>query len=134
MKVRPAPRSGVYEKEFWRHVEERRLHLQYCSDCRHSWYPPGPACPRCLSRAWSWEAVSGRGRLLSQATFHRQYFDTLPAPYTVVAGALDEGPILITDVDARPEDLEIGMPLELTYRRAQSPEGEAFTLYHWRFQ
>lgn len=131
MTVRPTPRRGVYERPFWQYVEEQRLHLQYCARCDQCWYPPGPACPRCLSSNWSWEQVAGRGTLISWATFHRQYFDSLPPPYTVVAGELDEGPILITDIVGGPEGLQIGMPLALAYRGARSATGEAFTLYHW---
>lgn len=131
MNVRPAPRQGRYDGEFWRRVEDRELALQACLPCGHRWYPPGPACPRCLSREWEWRPVAGRGALLSWATFHRQYFPSLPPPYTVVAAVLDEGPILLTDVAVDPRRLRLGMPLHLVYRPAQTEDGTPFTLFHW---
>ena len=131
MTARPSPRQGIYERPFWEYVQRGRLHLQHCSSCGLFWYPPGPACPRCLSSDWAWEAVSGRGSLLSWATFHRQYFESLPPPYTVVAAELEEGPILITDVAVPPEQLLMGMPVRLTYRPTKTSEGGELMLYHW---
>lgn len=133
--VRPAPRRGVWEVPFWQHVEGKRLHLQRCDACEHVWYPPGPACPWCLSTAWIWTAMAGSGELLSWVTFHRQYFLTIPPPYTVAAVALDEGPIIIADTGADtgadPGGLAIGDRMHLVYRAVEDEDGEPFTLYGW---
>ena len=131
MTIRPTPRRGVYERPFWNFVQQEQLRLQRCTGCGQFWYPPGPACPRCLSSDWTWEALSGRGSLLSWATFHRQYFASMPPPYTVVAAELAEGPILITDIEAPPEQLHIGMPLRLSYRSFETEDGASMLLYHW---
>lgn len=133
MTIRPAPRRGVYERPFWDYVQQERLHLQRCARCGHVWYPPGPACPSCLSEAWSWKPVSGRGSLLSWATFHRQYFDTLAPPYTIVAAELEEGPILITDLAAPPPSLRIGMRLRLSYAQFETSDGGQMLLYQWMY-
>jgi len=129
--VRPSPRRGVYEQPFWEYVGQRQLHLQRCSKCGQFWYPPGPACPYCMSQKWTWQPVSGHGSLVSWVNFQRQYFPTIPPPYTIVAGELEEGPILITDVAGAVEGLRIGMPLGLTYIDARTAEDEPFTLYQW---
>ncbi len=129
--VRPAPRRGVWEVPFWQHVEQRHLHLQRCDPCGTVWYPPGPACPRCLSTAWTWTAVAGSGELLSWVIFRRQYFPTIPPPYTVAAVALAEGPILIADTGADPGGLAIGDRMHLVYRAVEDEDGEPFTLYGW---
>lgn len=129
--VRPAPRRGIWETPFWEHVSGGKLHLQQCGECEHVWYPPGPACPRCLSSSWTWTAVAGTGELLSWVTFHRQYFPTIPPPYTVAAVALDEGPILIADTGTDPAGLSIGNRMHLVYRAVEDEEGEPFTLYGW---
>ncbi|WP_448624394.1 Zn-ribbon domain-containing OB-fold protein [Geodermatophilus sp. URMC 64] len=131
MTARPAPRRGVYERPFWEYVQARQLRLQRCSSCGQFWYPPGPACPRCLSSDWAWEAISGRGSVLSWVIFHRGYFESMPPPYTVVAAELEEGPILLTDVAAPPEQLFMGMPVRLTYRPTETADGGEFLLYHW---
>jgi hypothetical protein len=60
--------------------------------------------------------LSGRGRLLSWTTFHRQYLTAYPPPVTCVAVELEEGPILIGNVDAaETANLQIDVPVELIY-------------------
>lgn len=129
--IRPAPIRGVYAEPFWEYVAAEQLRLQQCDHCQRVWFPPGPSCPRCLSRTWRWTPVSGQGDLLSWATFHRQYLPTVPPPYTVVAVALAEGPILIADTSHEPADLQVDMRMRLTYGSAVSTEGDPLTLYHW---
>lgn len=99
---------GLYDVPMWRLLEETgRLHLQCCSACGTWRYPPGPACPPCLSPEHEWKPVSGGGVLLSWIVFHRQYLPAYPAPYNVVAVRLDEGPTLISNLigDVRQEGL-----------------------------
>lgn len=133
MTVRPVPRRGVYADPFWIFVGQRRLHLQRCTACGHFWYPPGPGCPRCLSGDYEWVPVAGTGRVVSWAVFRRQYFDSLPPPYTIVAAALAEGPILIADLaGGSGASLAIDQSVELCYDEAETPGGETFTIYHWR--
>jgi uncharacterized OB-fold protein len=89
-----------YDEPMWQSVAEGALKLQRCAQCGRFRYPPGPCCPACLSTEARWEAVSGRGRVLSWTTFHRQYLPAYPPPLTCVAVALEEGPIVIANVDA----------------------------------
>jgi uncharacterized OB-fold protein len=129
---RPTPIRGVYDVPFWTFVAEGRLRLQRCAACGHWWYPPGPSCPQCLSTSWSWEPVAGTGRLLSWVTFHRAYFPTVPVPHDVAAVELDEGPILIADVEGGSHRLDLGVPMRLCYREARDSEGDSFTLHGWQ--
>lgn len=128
--ARPTPILGVYEKPFWEAVRNRELRLQRC-DNGHFRFPPGPRCPRCMSAAFSWEKVSGRGKLVSWTVFHRPYFKEMPVPYTVVCGELQEGPLLVADL-AGPDDgpLRAGMPLDLRFFDATTKAGD-FVLYQW---
>lgn len=132
MIVRPAPLPGVYEDQFWQYVAERELRLQRCENCGAYRYPPGPACPQCLSEGGTWTPVAGRGRVLSWTVFHKQYFDAMPPPHTVVAVEADEGPIMITDLNGPSADLRMGAPVELTYQEATTDDGRTFMLYQWR--
>jgi uncharacterized OB-fold protein len=130
--MRPRPILGVYEQPFWIKVQQRQLHLQRCEN-GHFRYPPGPSCPRCLSAAFDWEAVSGRGTLVSWTVFHRQYFPEMPVPYTVISGALEEGPLLIADLArAHDQTLEVGMPLRLVYEETRTNDGD-WIIYQWSF-
>jgi uncharacterized OB-fold protein len=55
----------------------------------------------------------------------------MPPPYTVVAAELVEGPILITDIEAQPQQLHIGMPVWLSYRPFDTADGASMVLYQW---
>jgi Predicted nucleic-acid-binding protein containing a Zn-ribbon len=68
----------LYDLPMWEAVERGKMALQKCAACSAFRYPPGPACPQCLSLDHVWEEISGRGRILSWVVFHRQYFDDFP--------------------------------------------------------
>jgi uncharacterized OB-fold protein len=68
--------------------------------------------------------VSGKARLLSWTTFHRQYLPAYPSPTTCVAVELEEGPIMIANVDAADASkLRVDAPMELI--DGQHPDGYA---------
>ena len=122
--IRPRPVQGVYEKPFWDAVQRRELRLQRCRPCGHVWYPPGPVCPRCLSGVWSFEPMSGRGRVVAWTVFHREYFPELPPPYLVVSVALEEGPLMIGNLPGvEPADVRLDLPVRAMFEVARLKEG-----------
>ena len=128
--IRPRPIYGVYEKPHWDWVQKGELRLQRCENGHHR-FPPGPCCPNCMSTEFSWEKVSGEGRLISWTVFHRQYFSGLPLPYTVVCGALAEGPLLIANLAGEPGvELKLEMPLRIVFEESRTKEGD-FVIYQW---
>jgi uncharacterized OB-fold protein len=129
--IRPRPRPGIFEEQFWGHVGQHRLCLQNCSACGTWWYPPAAVCPACNRDTWQWTPIEGSGTLLSWATFARTYFPSVPAPYTVAVCQLDEGPILVADTTEQPQELRIGQRMALRYYQARDEHGGAFTLYGW---
>jgi len=63
--------------------------------------------------------VSGDGRVFSYVVYRRTYHPAFPAPYVVALIELAEGPRLISNViGCEPEDVEIGMAVEVTFRSA----------------
>lgn len=131
MIVRPEPRRGLFEDQFWKHVGEHRVHLQCCLECGTWWYPPAPVCPVCNGEDWRWSPVAGTGTVLSWVTFARTYFPSVPAPYTVVACRLDEGPIMLADTTADPDSLRIGQHMALRYYPVRTEDDTPVTLYRW---
>jgi uncharacterized OB-fold protein len=95
-KPRPAPESLPY----WQAAREHRLALPKCEDCQKSWFPPSRTCPHCLSTKFSFENVSGKGKIFSFVTFHRVYRPAFTAdvPYVVALIELDEGPRLLSNI------------------------------------
>lgn len=101
-------------REFWSAAEQGRLMLNTCQDChRPHWYPRA-VCPLCGSTRLTWTQASGKGTVYAFSTARRA-----SPPYTLAYVQLAEGPTLMTNlVDADPDSLSIGMPVQVTFRRA----------------
>ena len=113
---------SIIDEPFWKSVSRDDLHMQQCSSCSTYRYPPGACCPNCLSLEAEWVPVSGKGKVLSWTTIHRGYLPAYPAPSTVVAVLLDEGPIMITHFDNDDVGaLRLDLPVTLTY--STHPDG-----------
>jgi len=107
---------GLYDAPMWQSVREHGMQLQCCTDCGRFQYPPGPSCSHCLSPELQWRPVSGRGRILSWVVFHKSYLDAYPAPYNVVAVRLEEGVVMVSNLEPPvPQDNWIGTPVRMTY-------------------
>ena len=102
-------------REFWVAAEAGRLMLNTCEDChRPHWYPRA-VCPLCGSPRLRWQQASGKGTLYAFSTARRA-----SPPYTLAYVQLAEGPTLLTNVvEADPDALAIGMPVQVTFRRAE---------------
>ena len=112
------PEITIANGAFWEGAKRGLLVLPHCQRCGHAWYPPSPACPKCLSADVQFRSVSGNARLWSWVVFHRQYFKDFPAPYSVAYVELDTGIMLMsTVVNAKVEDLRCDMPLRAVFER-----------------
>ncbi|TPW98534.1 OB-fold domain-containing protein, partial [Schumannella luteola] len=82
-----------------------------------------PWCPVCLDERWEWQALSGRGTVLSKLVFHQSYHPAWKdrLPYNVVLVQLEEGPRMISNVlPLTGEDFAVGDAVEVAF----DPEGE----------
>lgn len=113
----PQPVMGMYDALMWQSIRDGALKLQHCTCCNTTLYPPAPVCPHCLSDKLEWRAVSGRGTVLSWVVFHKTYLDAYPAPYNVIAVRLDEGAVMISNLEPPlPEGGWIGTKVKLVYK------------------
>lgn len=114
---RPLPRPDEDSEEFWRGCRSHELRMQRCDDCGHIRFRPSPVCPACLSEAFSWERLSGRGVVHSFGVVRRPLvrgFEDLP--YVLALVDLDEGPRLTTQiVGCEAAEVAIGMPVEARF-------------------
>lgn len=131
---RPAPLRSPLNLRMWESISRRSLELQTCVKCGHVRFPPSPVCPECLSSQFEWVPVRGTGCVISWVTFHKQYFDAFPVPYSVVAAELPEGPIVTALTDIPVEDLNFGVSVRLTYVEALFMSGETRPIYQWSLQ
>ncbi len=121
----------------WR-LRKQRLTLQgeICPSCGVHLFPPRDVCPECGKPAATPYTFCGRGTVYSFATMY-----DIPAnferyrPYTVALVKLEEGPLVtaqLTDVD--PEQVHIGMPVEMVTRRLAEEGDEGIILYGYKFR
>ena len=107
---------GLDDQPMWASIERHRLELQKCTECGELRYPPAPVCPHDLNAQAEWTPVSGRGEIISWVIFHKQYFEDHPPLYNSLAVRLDEGPIIVTQLQGEePAGSWIGQRVELDY-------------------
>ena len=116
-------------KHLFRGWLDRKLLINRCDDCGNYHHPPKPICPECWSSALTPTEVSGDG-VIHLAMFLRQGspapgVDYEQGPHPVVAVELDGlGGVRFssTVIDCPIEEIQIGMPVELTWiERYDSP-------------
>ncbi len=112
----PLPAVTNLNRPHWEALREHRLVAPRCDHCARCWLPPGPWCPACWSRSFTWTELSGLGIVTSWVRFHQQYFRRGPfeIPYAVAEVTLAEGPRLY----ARPVDgaePAVGQAVEICY-------------------
>jgi uncharacterized OB-fold protein len=112
----PQPVMGMYDALMWQSIRDGVLKLQQCTSCDAVLYPPAPVCPHCLSSELEWRVMSGRGTVLSWVVFHKTYLDAYPAPYNVIAVRLDEGAVIVSNLEAPlPAGNWIGKKVRMVY-------------------
>jgi uncharacterized OB-fold protein len=130
---RPRPVIDDVNRHYWAGAREHRLVGQRCAECRTWVHPPRAMCPGCRSAQLRPEELSGRGRVYSWSVMHsggNPGFED-KRPYAVLVVELEEQPGLFTIgnlFDAEPDELEIGLPLEVTWEDID----DEITLPQWR--
>ncbi len=106
-----------------------RLRGARCRACGQVQFPAQGSCVRCRKQGTDPVRLSRRGTVF---TFTRDRLNVAAEPVTVMAVVdLDDGARMylpMTDVDA--DSVEIGMPVELTFRYYHS--GSEFRQYFWK--
>lgn len=116
----PVPAANADTAGWWEAAAQHRLVVQRCTACGTTRHPPGPVCPTCRGGGAEWAVLPGTGTVYTY-TIVRQAF--LPAladvvPYVVAAIEPDGagGARMVSNVvDVDPEDMEIGMPVEVVW-------------------
>lgn len=118
----PLPRPTPLSKPHWDGCKEGKLRVQKCADCAAYTFIPAPCCSSCLSENLEWVDSSGQGVLYSYTLVHRPQQPSFEVPYIVAVVELEEGWHMLSNLkDVAPEEVEIGMPLEVIFEE-RSPE------------
>jgi hypothetical protein len=125
----PLPQPTRLSRPHWDGCREGVLRVQRCGDCDSFVFIPKPVCGDCLGTNLSWVESSGRGTLYSYSIVHRPQQPTFEVPYTVAIVELEEGWHMLTNlVGVGPDDIEIGMSLEVSFER----KSDEITLPYFR--
>lgn len=111
--TRLEPVPGPVNQEFYDGLKRHELVLQKCTDCGKFRFWPIEMCPFCNSFNFEWTKCSGKGKVNSYTIQHA----TMPYPWPVLLVELEEGPRLITHGLMSPEEVQIGMPVEVAYEK-----------------
>jgi len=115
---KPLPHIDEENRPWWEALKRRELYIQKCRDCGASRYYPRALCPECLSSSTEWIRCSGKGAIYTFTVTHQNqaagFRDSLP--YVMAYVELAEGVKMLTNVvDCAPEQVRIGMPVEVVY-------------------
>jgi len=129
----PMPAANAETMGWWEAAADHRLVVQRCTDCGATRHPPGPVCPRCRSASSEWSATPGTGTVYTYTVVRQAFIPSLQdkLPYVVVVVELDGGNgtrIVSNLVDVEPEEVTVGMPVEVVIVRAADDVGLPF----WR--
>jgi uncharacterized OB-fold protein len=121
----------------WRLNNQRyALVGEVCERCGAKLFPPRDVCPECGRPAATPYTFSGRGEVYSYSTLYQapKGFEEF-VPYTVALVKLEEGPLVtaqLTDVD--PEEVRIGMPVEMVTRKIREEGEDGLIIYGYKFR
>ena len=117
----PLPVANPLTEFFWEGTRAHKLLIPRCQSCGHFVHYPRPVCERCLSEDLAPEEVSGNATLYSYTItmkpWHPFWVDKVP--YVLASVELPEQPdlkMLTNIVECEHDALEIGMPVEVTFR------------------
>ncbi len=122
---------------YWR-SRQQRLSLvgEVCPSCQAKLFPPRDICPHCGGPAKTRFQLSGRGTVYSFSLVNAapSGFEAY-APYVVALIALEEGPLLTAQLtDVEPEEVYIGMPVEMVTRRMRQDGAAGLIEHNYKFR
>ena len=109
---------------------------EVCDHCGVKLFPPRDVCLECKEPAQTLYTFTGIGEVYSYTVVHNA-----PAgfehnvPYVIALVQLEEGPVVtsqLTDID--PEEVSIGMPVEMITRRLRVDGDEGVIDYGYKFR
>lgn len=120
MTEKPQPEYSPDTEEFWERCNDGELVVQECRDCGERRLYPNDACPACWSEASKDVICEGTGTVATYTVSRRPSSDAFEddVPYVLALIELDEGVTVMSNIlEASPEEVSIGMDVELTWER-----------------
>ena len=122
----------------WRLIQPRyNLVGTKCINCDEHFFPPRNLCPTCRRKSKiEGFKFSGKGKVYTFSVIHAAPTGfEFQKPYAVAIVELEEGTMLTTQiVDIEPELIEIGMPVEMTFRKIMADNDAGIIRYGYKFR
>lgn len=97
--------------------------LNECGDCGLVYYYPRAHCPDCFSDDVAWIEAMGTGEVYSFSVAKTMSgWPEEDLPLVVAYVELDEGPRMMTNIDAEPEAVEIGTRVEVFFAETDTED------------
>lgn len=120
---RPIPEVTPETEPYWAGAAEGKLMLNECADCGLVYYYPRANCPDCFSDDVAWIEAMGTGEVYSFSVAKTMSgWPEEDLPLVVAYVELDEGPRMMTNVDAEPEEVEIGTRVEVFFAETDTED------------
>ena len=107
------------EQRYFDYCQQGRLMIQRCPQCALHVFYPRAICPHCTGGDLEWVEAQGRGLVFTYAVHHRfpPGFEGA-GPYVVAIVELAEGVRMMTRIMAAPEDVSVGMEVQVAFAAA----------------
>jgi uncharacterized OB-fold protein len=117
---------------YWRAIPQRyRYEASKCTGCGKLFFPPRLICDECKSREFENVNLNTEGKVVTYTIIRiapSQFVDQAPYPIAIVE--LNDGIKICTQIaDCEPEEIKIGMPIKLEFRKI-SQDGEAGIIHY----
>jgi uncharacterized OB-fold protein len=122
---RPDRTLGPDHDTFWQHCAAGELRLPHCTACGELAWPVVQACEFCGKTDFTWQAMSGRGTIVSWCSFERDYYaGMLPMPWDTILVELEGGPLFMSNPDGFGwRDITPGMPVRVAFIDCEDSAG-----------
>lgn len=122
--TRPRPQWNQDQAWFWEGLQQHELRIQRFTDDGTLVFPPANANPNTHAMDYDWVVSSGKGTLYSYTVVHYPQVPSFDYPLIVGLVELEEGIRIISNIVAvKPEQVTIGMPLEVCFPDTNSDDG-----------
>lgn len=111
-----------------------QLEGQTCSACGAVQFPPRSSCSACRAPELERRRLSGLGTVYSYSQASQAPEGFAP-PHLMALVRLEEGPVVAAQLsDVEPEEVEIGMEVEMVTRRIRELAPNGYLVYGYKFR
>lgn len=111
-----------------------RLEGQACGSCGAIQFPARMTCSTCGGTHLTCRTLSGRGTVHSYSEV-AQAPEGFEPPHLMALVRLEEGVVIAAQLtDVNPDEIEIGLPVEMVTRRIREHGPHGFLVYGYKFR